>query len=65
MSAAVSLIQTAPQRANFSNEIDFARAMQRWALDEVPSNNPQRLICINDWFLEELLLLNSKSGDSF
>jgi len=45
-----------PSHSDFPSEIDFARAMQRWALQEVPTDNPQRLICINDWFAEEILI---------
>jgi hypothetical protein len=44
-----------PNRRDFPDEIEYCRAMQRWARDEVPVENNQRLICITDWFNEELL----------
>lgn len=52
-----------PSRSDFPSEIDFARAMQRWALQEVPRNNSQRLICINDWFAEEFLIDQAQTAD--
>lgn len=45
-----------PSRSDFPSELDYCRAMQRWAAEEVPSSNPQRRICIDDWFAEELLI---------
>ena len=54
--------QSMPRRVDFPTEIEFCRAMQRWALDEVPSDNPQRLICINDWFAEEFLLTSGEGA---
>jgi len=51
-----------PRRVDFPTEIEFCRAMQRWALQEVPADNPQRLICINDWFAEEFLLTSGEGA---
>jgi hypothetical protein len=43
------------------DEIVFCRAMQRWAAREVDPRNNQRVICIADWFSEELLIANERT----
>jgi hypothetical protein len=44
----------APSRADYSSEIDFCLAMQRWSIQD--GDGPQRSISINDWIAEEVLL---------
>jgi hypothetical protein len=36
--------------------------MQRWAAQDVPRDNPQRRICIDDWFAEELLIAQAQAS---
>jgi hypothetical protein len=40
------------------DEIGFCRVMQRWAARQVDPRNNQRVICIADWFSEEMLIEN-------
>jgi hypothetical protein len=47
-----------PRRGEFADELDYCRAMQRWAVAH--GTGPLQNVCLNDWFSEELLLLEER-----
>lgn len=53
-------LSTLPTRGH--DELAFCRAMQQWAAREVDPRNNQRVICIADWFSEELLILSTRTS---
>jgi hypothetical protein len=48
----------APVRGDYSSELEFCLAMQRWSVQD--GDGPQRSISINDWVAEEILIRESE-----
>jgi hypothetical protein len=50
-----------PVRRDFTDDLEFCRAMQRWAAQD--GDGPLRSVCMDDWFAEELLLLEERGNN--
>jgi hypothetical protein len=51
-----------PERGK-NDDLAFCRTMQRWAAQEVDPRNNQRVICISDWFCEEILIGKERTSE--